>query len=141
MMYLASPYSHADLFVREARYLAACKATLRLMLAGQRVYSPIVHNHQLARLGRLPKDFGWWEAYDLDMLRRCDRLVVLKIDGWQISAGVRAEIKFAESINMPVEYLDESKDYRGERYPDFADTATPTLRPDEAERAEGEHRA
>lgn len=107
MIYLASPYTHADPFVRELRYLAAAKAVLKLMAAEEPVFSPILHNHQLARIGRLPHSFDFWADLDSDMLRRCDKLVVLKLEGWNISTGVAAEVKLALSLNLPVEYMNE----------------------------------
>jgi Domain of unknown function (DUF1937). len=50
MIYLASPYSHPDPLVREARFDAACRAMADLVHAGQIVFSPIVHGHPLGAL-------------------------------------------------------------------------------------------
>jgi nucleoside 2-deoxyribosyltransferase len=105
MIYLASPYSHPDLLVREARFAAACLATAELVRAGRPVFSPIVQSHPLAQLG-LPTDWSFWKRIDEACLRRCDAVFVLTIDGWQQSVGVRAEIEIATAQGKPVHYLE-----------------------------------
>jgi len=104
MIYLASPYSHPDPLVREARYEAACRATADLVHAGRVVFSPIVHGHSLVRLG-LPTDWSFWQRFDMDHLRRCDEVIVLRIDGWRESEGVRAEVELARAMGKRVEYV------------------------------------
>ena len=43
MIYLASPYSHPDPLVRQARFDAACHAAAGPIQAGHAVVAPIVH--------------------------------------------------------------------------------------------------
>ena len=91
MIYLASAYSHPDPDVREQRFFEACRAAARLMRAGKAVHAPICHSHPIARFG-LPTEWSFWEATDREHLARCTEVVVLLIDGWRESEGVRAEI-------------------------------------------------
>jgi len=102
--YLASPYSHPDLAVREERYRAACRAAAALLLAGQPIFSPIAHSHPLVAYG-LPADWSFWQRYDREMLARCDEVVVLMLVGWRESVGVREEIRIARELGKPVRYL------------------------------------
>jgi hypothetical protein len=104
MIYLASPYSHPDPAVREQRFRDACRAAVTLMRKGRFIFSPIAHSHSLAEFG-LPGDWDFWERIDREHLWRCDRLVVLMLDGWRESVGVQAEIEIAEKLGLPVEYL------------------------------------
>jgi Domain of unknown function (DUF1937) len=104
MIYLASPYSHPDPQVREDRFDAACRAAVDLVRAGQSVFSPIVHGHPLVSFG-LPTDWSFWQPYDCEHLQHCDEVVVLRLDGWQNSGGVQAEIALALALGMRVEYL------------------------------------
>jgi nucleoside 2-deoxyribosyltransferase len=104
MIYLASPYSHPDSAVREQRYRAACRAAAALLLAGEPVISPIAHSHPLVEHG-LPADWTFWQHYDRDLLARCDAVVVLTLDGWETSVGVREEIRIARELGKPVRYL------------------------------------
>lgn len=105
MIYLASPYSRPDAFVREQRYLQAAKATVHLLHKREWVYSPIVHCHTIAQLGDLPKDFDFWRDYNFAMLEKADKLLILRVEGWENSVGVKAEIAHASQLNKPVEYL------------------------------------
>ena len=104
MIYVASPYSHPDPAVREARFRAACRATAALVQSGQAVFSPIVHGHQLTAHG-LPADWKFWEPFDHEHLKRSDEVVVLMLDGWRESVGVQAEIRLARELGIPVRYL------------------------------------
>jgi len=105
MIYLASPYSHPDAAVREARFRAACQATAGLLKAGHHVLCPIAHSHPLVAYG-LPTDWDFWQQVDHEYLRHCDEMVVLMLDGWRESKGVLAEIGIAEELGKPVRYMD-----------------------------------
>ncbi len=106
LIYLACPYSHKDPAVREARFTAVNKAAAQLMGKGRYVFSPISHTHPIAKEGALPLGWDFWEGYDRVMLAACTRLIVLKLDGWETSTGVTAEIKIAKEMGLPVEYMD-----------------------------------
>ena len=103
MIYVCSPYTHPDPAVREQRFHAACAMTARLMLEGHVVYSPIVHSHPLVAHG-LPINWSFWQYFDLRHLEFSDEVVVLMLDGWEQSAGVRAEIEKATELGKPVWY-------------------------------------
>ena len=104
MIYLSSPYSHPEALVRAARFRLACEAVAKMLRAGEHVISPIVHCHPVAIAHDLPTDFAFWQAYNRDTLKRCDRMVVLKLAGWEESVGVAGEIEMAAEFNIPVEY-------------------------------------
>ena len=106
--YLASPYSHGDPAVREARFRAVCEHVADLMRRGAFIYSPIAHSHPVAEFG-LPGDWAYWEAFDRQMLSRCDDLAVLCLPGWEESVGVRAEIGIAREFGMPVRFIECSE--------------------------------
>jgi len=80
----------------------------RLIRDGVYVFSPIVHNHPIAEMEHLPGGFDYWADFDQEMLRRCDRLIVLKLDGWRESTGVQAEIKVAMRLGLEIEYMEAS---------------------------------
>ena len=104
LVYLASPYSHPDPAVRQARYQAACRAAAWLIGQGHLVFSPIAHSHAIAQHG-LPVDWGFWEEQDRRLLAACDELWVLMLDGWEDSRGVQAEVAIARKLGKPVGYL------------------------------------
>ena len=106
MIYLAGPYSHDDEEVREARFRALTAKAAELMLDGHVVFSPITHGHTIAEYHDLPKGWEWWSKQDFKILRHCQKIVVLKLDGYLDSIGVAAEIHLAETIGIPVEYVE-----------------------------------
>jgi Domain of unknown function (DUF1937) len=103
--YLASPYSHADPAVRQARFEAACRAAAELIRQGLTIYSPIAHSHAICQCG-VPLDWQFWQAHDLAFLAMCNEVMVLKLDGWAQSVGVQAEIAAAKALGKPVSFLD-----------------------------------
>lgn len=106
--YLASPYSHPDADVRHQRFVAACETAARMM-AQERiaVFSPVAHGHPIADHGRLPAmDHVFWMEQCLPFIGMADELVVLKLDGWDESAGVRSEIQQAGVMRIPVRFIE-----------------------------------
>ncbi|HSG72046.1 MAG TPA: DUF1937 family protein [Planctomycetaceae bacterium] len=95
MIYLASPYSHPNPHVREQRFEAVCRVAAELIRAGHSVFSPIAQFHPIAKYG-LPTDWEFWERHCREQISRCDELVVVKLDGWERSVGVQAEIGIAK---------------------------------------------
>jgi hypothetical protein len=112
LVYLASPYSHADASVRHARYIYAIRAAAALWRQGWMVYSPIIATHPVAGvLGSEASGFEHWRNFDLAMLSRCDRLTVLRLEGWEQSVGVSAEIAAARGLGLPIDYMDWYEDH------------------------------
>lgn len=105
MIYLASPYSHPDAFVREERYLRAMKVLHGLLEKRIWTFSPIVHCHELKKVAALPFEHKFWLDYDCHILKLCEKLIVLKIEGWETSRGVKMEMDFAAANNIPIEFL------------------------------------
>lgn len=107
MIYLASPYSHRSAAVREDRFQRVARFAAELSTAGDLVYSPIVHGHAMRVHGdawnvQLPTDWEFWQRHCLHMLAHCTEVLVLALDGWKTSRGVRAELEEAERRRMPV---------------------------------------
>lgn len=102
MIYLAIPYSGME----ELSFEISCMITAFLMKTGQVVYSPIVHGHTLASKCRLTAGHDFWLNQDLDMLRRCDELYVVAMEGWDKSVGVLAEIREAQKLEIPIKFVD-----------------------------------
>ena len=104
MTYICSPYSHPSPAIRQASYEAACQATANLLRQGRAAVSPIVHSYFLVQYG-LPTDFDFWSGVDLELLRRCDDVLVLMLDGWKKSRGVKAEVAEAVRTGKEVRYV------------------------------------
>lgn len=104
--YLASPYTHPDPVVRNNRFRTVCIVAAQLMGKGEFIYSPIAASHPIAEAGGLPKTWDYWAEYDREMISHCGKLIVLKLNGWEESVGIAAEIEIANGFGIPVEYMD-----------------------------------
>ena len=85
LVYIASPYAHPSAEVREARLEAVRHVCGRMVNEGKIVMSPLVYLGELAYRGVHPPQ-GWY-AFDLQLLARCDELIVLQLPGWEDSRG------------------------------------------------------
>lgn len=105
LIYLASPFSDPDSKVRESRYNQTIEATGLLLKAGLFVYSPIVHNYEIAVRYELPKEFEFWREFDSLMVDKCDILAVLMLFGWIDSVGVMYELNLAKESGKEIKYI------------------------------------
>lgn len=98
VVYVAGPYRAANNWEIEQNVRRAEALSLRVWQAGAAAICP----HTISRFfqGAAP-DAVWLEG-DLAILRRCD--AVLVVEGWELSAGTRAEIREASARGIPVFY-------------------------------------
>ena len=106
LIYLAGPFTHKDEAVKEQRFEAFNAASHKLFMDGYAVYSPISMCWPIAKQCGMPTDFAWWSWYNRLMISKCDKLIVLRLPGWEESVGVAGEIKIAEELGIPIEYMD-----------------------------------
>jgi hypothetical protein len=112
--YLAGAYTSntgdesVDRRIEQAREDYHCFAASELWdecEQGDTVFSPIAHGCNIARfLGKRDNDF--YMQHCLVMLQLCDRLVVIKdaAGSYNSSFGTQEEIKYAEELEIPIEY-------------------------------------
>lgn len=105
MIYLASPYSHPDPKVVSLRFGQTREYTANCILRGESVFSPIVYAHEFATAFGIPTTAAFWEKFNNHMIRNSTCVRVLQLVDWQSSVGVAAEIKLAENIGLPVEFV------------------------------------
>jgi hypothetical protein len=108
MIYLASPYTHPDRAVREARFYLVAQAGAALAIKGYHFFCPITHTHpidlELQRLGiDLSSDF--WQKFDKPFLQMCNRFFILNIEGWDQSKGIQNETAFFAKRGIIAELL------------------------------------
>jgi len=103
MIYLASPYSHKDADIREARFIAVSKAAAYYLKRGRLVFCPIAMSHPIAVHGDMEGDWQTWQRLDMHMLNLCCKFIILGLDGWMTSKGVNAERAGAQLLGMKIE--------------------------------------
>ena len=103
LIYLASPFAHPSVVVREARLEAVRYVCGKMIDEGRIVLSPLVYAGELAQRGfHAPQ--GWY-AWDLQFLARSDELLVLQLPGWEESKGVLVEIAAAQARSIPIRLM------------------------------------
>lgn len=101
MAYIAAPYSHPDPSIIEARMEEFADFMSLLMSLEIHAISPLMNHPYLGRR-RTPGTYDYWEPYSRNLLRRCDALIVIDMDGTWESKGVLDEIKMAIEYGLPV---------------------------------------
>lgn len=104
LLYLASPFSHSDREVMYERTRLATNATIKLFNSGFAIFSPIAYNGSWIDED-VPGDWNFWKTFDELLISKMDGLIVLMLPGWDKSIGVTAEIEYAKSLNLPIEYV------------------------------------
>lgn len=102
MVFVCAPYSSNDQFIKESRFKSACIGCGLIMDLGGFPMSPLVHGVPIANEMKLPDDFDYWSKYCLSFINKSDFLVVLNVEGWEDSSGIKAEIELAHKLNKPV---------------------------------------
>src|SRR5262245_552387 len=97
IIYLACPYTHPNHSIREQRFKEATKVAAALIQQGHIVFSPITMTHPIdcilaGRQATLGSDY--WVEFDEAFMDVCSEMVILKIDGWNLSKGIRREIEY-----------------------------------------------
>lgn len=106
MIYIATPYSHADLAVMELRYHAAVQYTGILMNNGHVCFSPIAYGHGLAQAHGLRTDAEYWEEFNFQILDHAETIHVLKLPGYKESVGIKAEVERARNKRLNIFWKD-----------------------------------
>ena len=109
LIYVASPLTHPDPAVRQRRFETVQDYVGRKFAEGSQdmYFSPIMYSHEIGKHFNLPHDAEFWKNMDHLMLSRCDKLEVLKIEGWEKSVGVRMEMDYWESLpgQRPISFI------------------------------------
>lgn len=104
-IYVASPYSHKDMFVRRERFEAVVDFVVKQHALGEVCFSPIIHGHHITLRGNLPYDAEFWRRHNTVMLMNCSKVWVLQLSGVEESRGVGQEVAFAVVNKIPVEFI------------------------------------
>lgn len=105
ILYLATPYSHPDFAVVEARFDAVNRAAAKLVSEGHVVFSPISMAHPIAVVMGNHLSEAWY-GFDHPFMDACAECVVLMLDGWRESRGVTSEVAYFTAQGKPVRYIE-----------------------------------
>jgi hypothetical protein len=109
LYYFASPYSHDNTFVRQARYEATIYIASELTKLGFRLLEPIAMCHEQSNRHNMPSGYDFWQTRDRGFIDVCDAVLVLTLPGWKKSKGVTDEIAYAKKHGLTVHKIDANK--------------------------------
>lgn len=99
--YLATPYSRMPDIDRA--FQQASRIAAHLSLSGITLFCPIAHSHPMVRAAGLDhRNPAVFAALNKFMLDKCASLIVVHMDGWRESDGMREEIEFFERTHKPI---------------------------------------
>jgi hypothetical protein len=109
IIYLACPYTDENSSLRKRRFQAATDAAARLISKGLIVYSPITMTHPIdsvlaGRGATLGSDY--WVSFDEAFMDACAEMMILRMDGWEKSSGIKREIAYFEKMGKRITFLD-----------------------------------
>ena len=108
VVYIAAPYRSSSNAIQQYRYVQSCMVAARLMEAGVCTFSPLANTIPVAVYANLHLPAGLYLQYDTTILRKCNELLVLAMDGWDVSEGVQYEIQCAKKMGIPIIVVPES---------------------------------
>lgn len=124
LIYIASPYYSPDSGITQRRMEKIYEIMGEYIKRGEHVISPL-SMHEVVIRHNLDGTYAYWGKYCLNILNRCDKMVVLCMDGWKESKGLADEIRFCTENNIPIEYLENiDMSPRKEPLPGYGDLMT-----------------
>ncbi len=107
VLYVASPYYHDNPWVMVDRYEATSRFCLLLLAQGYCPISTVMIWHPAKKQFNITSCESKIMQGCLELLSKCDTVVVLTLPGWKESKGVQEEVAFARSLEIPVRYMNE----------------------------------
>lgn len=111
-IFLACPYSHADDNVVQNRFIACNKVAAAIIESGHVVFSQVTMSHPInlvlektdkVNIGKM------WAPVDAVFLDLMEELIILDLEGWDKSAGIKREIEFYQARGQRVSLWSEVK--------------------------------
>ena len=102
-VYVAGPYLHKDKQLMKKRADTVSLYAANLINKKYLVFSPLSYGEVISKAVLDPTE---WYRQDLNVLRFCDRLDVMLMDGWQKSKGVKYEVETAQKLYMEIRFID-----------------------------------
>ncbi len=105
-IFVAGPYNGGDTQIKEFRLNKITEYCTNLFLGGLTPVSPLLMGLNLAKFASLPTDTDTWKVFSQTLMRGCDELHVLMIEGFDVSKGVGYEIEAAKSMGIVIKYIE-----------------------------------
>ncbi len=105
LIYLAGPYYDENAEIIQERMEKLYAIMHEFTCRGEHIISPLFMHEVVTRF-EIENNFDFWGPFCYNILKRCDKMVIAKLYGWDASDGVQKEINFCLANGIPIEYLD-----------------------------------
>ena len=82
-----------------------CRAAGALMRRGMVIFCPMAHSLAIAEHGELPTEWTFWKMQDEVFLAKCDRMIILTLDGYDKSIGIADERIIFQHMGKPIDFM------------------------------------
>jgi hypothetical protein len=106
LVYVAAPYSSIPDKNELMRIISKFCGEYMIANPGEYAIPGLVHHYPTLECPELGTDYSFWQNFCEVFLSRCDKMIVLRIPGWQESKGVKGELEFCLTHRIPVEFRD-----------------------------------
>ena len=102
VIYLAGPYN-GDV---EGNIQRAEKVSIELIKKGYSVITPHKNTAHYEKYENENLNINTWMEMDFNIIKKCD--VIFVMENWEDSVGVKQELHFAKSHDVPIIFLSET---------------------------------
>lgn len=105
IVYVAAPYSNVNNKEQLMDTIAKVCGKYMIDNPGEYTITGLVHHYACQHYSEIGTDWNFWKNFCVDFLRRCDKLLVIQVEGWDASFGVQEEIRIATELKLPIIYI------------------------------------
>jgi hypothetical protein len=107
LVYLSAPYTSIKDKTALMHTVTSVLGSWMVTRPEEYVVSPLM-NHFALHVPGLGADYTFWQGFSHELLRKCDKLLVLMLPGWELSTGVHDEIMCAQLWDKQITFIDEN---------------------------------
>jgi hypothetical protein len=106
LVYLAGPYSQYENKEVLMTAIMGISGMYMMKNPGEHVVSPLFNHYSIHLTPGMEGDYNFWGDYSINLLKRCDKVIVVMLPGWDQSTGVKDEIEKATASGIEIVYVD-----------------------------------
>lgn len=104
-IFVAGPFNDNSEDIKNFRIKTISEYCVKLFNKGDSPISALLMGLSFAKFGNLSTDTNTWITFSETLLKGCDEMHVLCVDGWDKSTGVKIEVEEATRLNIDIIYI------------------------------------
>ena len=106
-IFIAVPYSGTE-EEKQIRMSKLLNYAIDIFNSGNAYISPLILGLALAEHGKLKTDTETWKTFSEVLLKGCDEMHVLMLDGYEKSTGIKYELAEADKFGIKIVYISKN---------------------------------